>query len=225
MKTYFSDLIPKIQRYSKKLDNHSLLTGHHWVVIDETIDSKTVYIFRPNGELLISNNGKVEKAKWEDIGNETLLIDRSTESLLLKQGFIDDSVLILKVDGKKEYAFLINEKKFNDLNSMQKVLLFLNENYIERDPRIGEKNIISRSSKFIKGEFQEYRIINEFVGWSFSTGKYIEYEVEFSDLRKAKVLFSSAKQKYCYTTFDSVKYFDDLGTCIVMYKFFLDKGV
>lgn len=43
MQIFISDLIPKIQRFSQKLDDLTLLSNQHWVVIDE-ID-KNVYIF------------------------------------------------------------------------------------------------------------------------------------------------------------------------------------
>jgi hypothetical protein len=76
MQTYLSDLIPKIQRFSKKLDDQVLLINKHWVVIDELSSSKNVYIFRPNGQLIISQNGKVEKAKWEYLDHMSILIDR-----------------------------------------------------------------------------------------------------------------------------------------------------
>lgn len=79
MKTYIADIIPKIQRFSEKLDNISLLTNQHWVAIDNIQNSKTVYIFRVNNDLLISTNGKVEKAKWEYLGNRSLLIDKNWE--------------------------------------------------------------------------------------------------------------------------------------------------
>ena len=80
MKTYFSDIIPKIQNFSQKLDNLTLLTNQHWVAIDGINDTKTVYIFRQNSDLLISLNGIVEKAKWEYLGNNSILIDRKNES-------------------------------------------------------------------------------------------------------------------------------------------------
>ena len=35
MKTFISDLIPKLQRFSQKLDNLTLLTNQHWVVFDD----------------------------------------------------------------------------------------------------------------------------------------------------------------------------------------------
>lgn len=132
MKTYISDIIPKIQKYSEKLDNLTLLTNQHWVVFDELTNSKCVYIFRTSKELLISQNGKVEKARWEYLGNNSLLIDRKDESYLFKHGFFDENILALKVDGSNEYAFLINENRFEtELNSIDKVLVFLTNKYIE----------------------------------------------------------------------------------------------
>src|ERR1035437_7197752 len=132
MKTYFSDIIPRIQRFSQELDNLTLLTNQHWVVIDDLDKTKNVYIFRPNNELLISQNGKVEKAKWEYLGHNSLLIDRKDESYLFKHGFFDENILALKIDSKEEYAFLVNETKFEkELNSLESVVEFLNNKYIE----------------------------------------------------------------------------------------------
>jgi|SRR5690554_2225375 len=135
MKTYLTDIIPKIKRYSEKLDNLTLLMNQHWVVIDELQNSKFVYIFRNNFELLISQNGKVEKGKWEYLGNNSLLIERKDVSYLFRHGFFDSNILALKVDGKNEYTFLINENNYNnDLNSIDKVLNFLETKYLRIIP-------------------------------------------------------------------------------------------
>ncbi len=136
MKTFISDLIPKLQRFSQKLENLTLLTNQHWVVIDDISNNKNVYIFRANNDLLISQNGKVEKAKWEYLGNNSLLIDRKDDSYLFKHGFFDENVLVLKVDSKDEYAFLINENKYDgELNSIEHVIDFLTKKYIEPQTR------------------------------------------------------------------------------------------
>lgn len=135
MKTFIADIIPKIRRYSQKLDNITLLTNQHWVVIDELRNSKFVYIFRSNSELLISQNGKVEKGKWEYLGNNSLLIERKGESYLFRHGFFDSNVLALKVDGLDEYAFLVNENNHGgELNSIDKVLVFLEKRYLNMIP-------------------------------------------------------------------------------------------
>jgi len=132
MRTYISDIIPKIQRFSQKLDNLTLLTNQHWVVVDEIENSKNVYIFRTNNDLLISQNGKVEKAKWEYLGNNSLLIERKDDSYLFKHGFFDENILALKLDSKEEYAFLINETKYDgELNSIDRIIEFLTKTYID----------------------------------------------------------------------------------------------
>lgn len=131
MKTFLFDIIPKIQRFSEKLDNLTVLTNKHWVVIDEVLNKKVVYIFREkNSQLLIAENGRIEKATWEYLGNNSLLIDKGDGSYLFKHGFVDDTVLALKVDGSDEYALLVNESKFdNQLNSLNAILEFLDDKY------------------------------------------------------------------------------------------------
>lgn len=131
MKTYFSELIPRIQRFSKKLDDLTMLTNQHWVVINEIQNYKILYIFKKDNQLLISNNGQVEKGKWEYLGNNSLLIDRASQSHLFKHGFFDENVLALKIDGKEEYAFLVNENKFEgQLNTADSIFEFLTEKYL-----------------------------------------------------------------------------------------------
>ena len=136
MKTFISDIFPKLQRFSEELNNLTLLSNQHWVSIDNILTSKTIYIFRNNNDLLISNNGKVEKGKWEYLGNNSLLIDKGNESYLFKQGFFDENVLALKVDGNKEYAVFVNENKYNgELNSIEKVIDFLKQKYLDKSQK------------------------------------------------------------------------------------------
>ena len=113
MKTFLSDIIPKIQKYSQKLDNLALLTNQHWIVIDEVSNSKTVYIFRSNNDLLISVNGKVQKARWEFLGNDSLLIETKDEMLMFKHGFFNKEILALQLDGQQGFALLLNEAVFS----------------------------------------------------------------------------------------------------------------
>lgn len=175
MKTYIADIIPKIKKFSEKLDNITYLTNQHWVVIDELKNSKFVYIFRNNNELLISQNGKVEKGKWEYLGNNSLLIERKEASYLFRHGFFDRNILALKVDGKDEYAFLINENNYGgDLNTINKVLSFLEDKYLKLlssdkmylgTPKIDDNSFFI-SNKFdkelnaIKNEVGKYGYLN-----------------------------------------------------------------
>ena len=81
---------------------------------------------------------EVEKGRWEYLGNNSLLVDKKDRSYLFKHGFFDENVLALKIDGREEYAFLVNENKYDgELNSFKSVINFLNRTYL--DPRVQKK--------------------------------------------------------------------------------------
>lgn len=148
MKTYIAEIIPKLERFSQKLDNLTLLTNQHWVVFDDNNVEKVIYIFRSNNQLLISRSGKVEKGTWELIGNNSILVDLVEDSYLFKHGFFDKNVLALKLDGKKEYVFLVNENRYagGELNSYKKIIEFLSSNYLDNPTQIGSSNSESQET-------------------------------------------------------------------------------
>jgi len=160
MKTFLSDIFPRIQRYSEKLDNLTLLTNQHWVSIDDIISNKTVYIFRSNNELLVSTNGRVEKAEWEYLGNKSLLIDKKTGSYLFKHGFFDENILALKVDSSEEYAVFVNENKYDgELNSIDRVFDFLRRTYLDSSII---SNIESKTGQIITSAHPKLKTTDEF---------------------------------------------------------------
>jgi hypothetical protein len=143
MKTYIADIIPKIQKFSQKLDDLTKLTNQHWVSIGEIGQTKRVYIFRTNNQLLISDNGIVEKGTWEYLGNQSLLMDTRNGSYLLKHGFFDQNIIALKLDSTDNYAFFVNETKYDrELNTIEDILAFLNKKYL-----IDKKKSVDNSSQ------------------------------------------------------------------------------
>lgn len=138
---YLLDVIPKIQAFSRKLDETALLTNQHWVSVNELACNKTVFIFRPNEQLIISENGRIERAKWENIGVNSLIIDRRSESYLFKHGFLDETVLALKVDGTEKYALFVNETKYGrDINNVADLSGFLESKYLSNTAGNFSKN-------------------------------------------------------------------------------------
>jgi hypothetical protein len=135
MKTYILDIIPKIQKYSKKIDDLSVLVDKHWVILNEENSTKSVLIFRKkHNQLLISENGNIEKGTWEYLGNNSIMIERKNGTYLYRHGFVDDYILALKIDGKEEYALLVNDEWFDKhLKTISKILDFLNKKYIKTE--------------------------------------------------------------------------------------------
>jgi len=162
MQTYIADLIPKIQKYSRKLDEVTLLSNQHWVMFDESGKVKTVYIFRSNNDLIISSNGEVEKGRWEYLGNNSLLIDKASKIYLFKHGFFDKNVLALKIDGKEEYVFFINESRYNgELNSFSNIINFLSEKYVNPPNGVIKKLTPSEKLELKAQKERDIKIQNE----------------------------------------------------------------
>lgn len=211
MRTYVADIIPKIQRFSQKLDNLTMLTNQHWVVLDELSQSKTVYIFRPNSELLISINGKVDKAKWEYLGQNTILIDLKEQSYLFRHGFFDENILALKVDSKEEYAVLINESKYQgELNSITAVINFLKQNYNitpETTNEQLEKN---------KTQTTNFSYVRD--GYTFKMGSFKEYILTLSSGRVFKIYQKQSNGKYFIYDKDEILLFPNKEICIKYFE-------
>lgn len=208
MKTYLSDLIPRIKRFSQELDNITLLTNQHWVVIDELSNSKYVYIFRSNSELLIAQDGKVEKGKWEYLGNNAILIERKEGSYLFRHGFFDENVLALKVDGKEEYAFLVNENNYTgELNCLDKVSSFLEGKYLSL-PNL-QKAIEVGHEKDLNQEDEKcsYTIESQKKRFDIFWGSYTEYIIAFTNNLRG-VICKGSQGRYFYLYYGQMKYFD-----------------
>jgi hypothetical protein len=207
MRTYISEIIPKIKRYSQDLDNLTLLTNQHWVVLDELTLIKTIYIFRKNEELLIATNGMVEKAKWEYLGQNTILVDLKDQSYLFKHGFFDENILALKVDSKEEYAILINESKYEgELNSMEAVTNFLNQKYliipIEKNNKLENPTNKFLQIKFVKN------------GFSLKMGKYKKFSVLTYDGTTLNIYQKTSNDKYFIYLSGEIILFPNKESCV-----------
>lgn len=117
MQLYLQKIIPRVKEYSQSLDRKELFVDAPWVMIDENLNQQK-YIFKRNGELLMSLNGVVKMGKWEYLpGAKSLLIDRIADKILLNQNFVDSFVMILNMDGKKDdNIILANEELLPNLD-------------------------------------------------------------------------------------------------------------
>ena len=117
MKDYINNLIPRLREFSTSLDKKETFVEKPWVVVDNDLNQQK-YIFRRDGDLIMSLNGQVTLGKWEFLSAaRCLLINRIKDIILLNQDFIDPALMILKKDGFKDENFiLVNELIIPDLN-------------------------------------------------------------------------------------------------------------
>jgi hypothetical protein len=216
MKTFLTDIIPRIQRYSQKLDDLTKLTNQHWVSLGDIPEEKRVFIFRNNNQLLISVNGIVEKGSWEYIGNTSLLIETKKENYLMKHGFLDEDIFALKLDSSDTYAFFVNETRYKkELNNIQDILTFLERKYLRNNTQ----------QSFNKAEFRSYNNLGRgypnysedepieqklIFGGTYYTIR-IHFENSFSDFYH----FYPKSGKYCYQkNYKGETFFDNKEDCL-----------
>ncbi|HRO46700.1 hypothetical protein [Agriterribacter sp.] len=226
MRTFIVDIIPKIQRFSKKLDDLTKLTNQHWVSLGDINQTKKVFIFRQNNQLLISENGIVEKGSWEYLGNQSLLIDTKQESYLLKHGFFDENVIALKLDSTDSYAFFVNESKYdNELNNINDVIRFLNDKYLKENSTRG---LGATQNRTINPP--EYKTLDISEDTSFFGGMTKIYTIEFLDGKRGEVYLKPKNNQAYYkdkrpnSWVTELHYYKSLDYCINALYYFLETG-
>ena len=188
MKTSLFNIYDKIKNYSHKIDNLSLLIDQNWIKINEDNASKVVFIFRNNGQLLISENGIVEKAKWEHITTNSLLIDRNQKSFFVKNSFFDPNIIAISIDNTYDHWILVNEDKYKGHHSFKAIGEYLQNKYIENTPTPEELGL-PRMNKISNIEFNKK-------GFNLRMGRYIEYIVHFSNDENCKINERISDGKY-----------------------------
>lgn len=197
MKTFLAEIIPRIQSFSKKLDDLSVLSNHHWVSLGDILNSKTVFIFRENGLLLLSENGFVEKGKWEYLGNDSLLFEYSNKVLLLKYVFADEHIMALRLDGSEGYIFFINESRYgNELNTINDVMKFLQEKYLNKS---AGGIILDHPS--IPGHTESTPIES----FDIMYGKHERIKIKFADNIEGEIFYGYSSKKFFFNHFTWAK--------------------
>ena len=157
MKTYFSEIIPKLKSKSEELDVTAILTSTHWIMVRDD-EEKQTYIFRDNNDLLISRNGNVQKAKWEYLGNKSVLIDSEGGSYLFKLSSYLKGTIALKLDNKQEYAMFFSD----DLTGKELMSVKDFEQYLKNELNIiNESKIEARNQKVKQREISDPTIVSE----------------------------------------------------------------
>ena len=117
MKVYLQNLLARLSEFSSTLDKKENFIDIPWVIIDEESNHQKI-IFKRDGNLIMSLEGKVTIGKWEYLPYaKSLLLDRVKDKILLNQAFVNQAVMALKLDGSSnDYMLLANEILIPDLD-------------------------------------------------------------------------------------------------------------
>lgn len=167
MKTYLMSIPDSIKGISDKLNIKALLCDKSWVIYNDE-DTKIVFIFEKSGSIIISQNGVVEKAKWEYVkANKSILIENNGQTLLLHPTFVDDILFIMQQDGTNLHIVMIDEKEVERL--MLKTLEAINKYLVNVSNQHNTNYIYSQ-----RRELTEEQLLRE------QAYKETKYEIESS---------------------------------------------
>ena len=140
-------LSAQLKSYSETLDKTNILADKPWALIDEEFEVQKL-IFKRNNELVLSRNGKVQMGSWEYFPEaKSLLIDRGGDKILCNEAFVDEGIMILKLDGTENNFFLFaNENVIPDLDAIGYLLKLRKEklNILEKEMADGRMLEIHR---------------------------------------------------------------------------------
>lgn len=155
MNNHLQFVISSIKNHSLSLKKTSILINKPWTLVDSDNEIQKI-IFKKDKELILSKNGQATIGQWEYFPEaRSILIDRGKDKILCNEAFIDDAVLILKLDGtSNDFFILANHNLIPDLDIYSYLLK-------QRSIHLNIKRVKLSNGKFLE-VFMENHPVNYF---------------------------------------------------------------
>ncbi len=177
MKRFLINIPQRLRLKSRELDAQAVLCNRAWTVFnDEGI--KQLFIFQPDGSLLITTDGVVAHSSWRYLSvNNSIIITSGEKSVMLHPAFVDNTVFALEQDGGTGLYFMIDEK--NQLSFFPKTLTDLRLYFQRKEQALIEQEQREREDRERQRKEQEIRIKEE--------QRIIELEEELKRVREQEI--------------------------------------
>ena len=152
MREYIYNIVPKLQPFDYSLHHDDQFINQKWVLINGIEDARSMYVFKPNNELVISENNHVTTTRWSFINSNFIAITTEDGIVLIKAFYKDKDMLVLNQKASEDYSFFINStNSVYTLNSKEDIQKFLKEKY-----RNKAANIISEHKFYYIEHLKEH---------------------------------------------------------------------
>ncbi|WP_027126591.1 hypothetical protein [Gelidibacter mesophilus] len=137
MRNFLYNIVPKLEPFDYLLHHDKQFINQEWVLINGIEDTHAMYVFKPNNELVISENDKVTTTRWSFINSNFISITTADGIVLIKAFYKDNDMLVLNQKSSEEYSFFINSTEYLDvINSKEDVQKFLKQKYLKKASKI-----------------------------------------------------------------------------------------
>jgi|LakMenE18May11ns_1017448.scaffolds.fasta_scaffold9939729_1 hypothetical protein len=133
MNHYINNLLPRIKRFSKNLNNIELFVDKSWILYGDDTYNKIEYTFCRDNTLVKSVNGYAHQGTWRLLPTGKLIIKVENISIQLEKVFLNEGFFVLNISGEASSGYIFyNEDIIN--NNLKSYLESL-----ERRVEIAEK--------------------------------------------------------------------------------------
>lgn len=152
MRNYLYNIVPNLEPFDYSLHHDNQFINQEWVLINGIEDSKAVYVFKPNNELLICENNEITRTRWSFINSNFLSITTEDGIVLIKAFYKDKDVLVLNQKASEVYSFFINATNYKtDINTKDDIQNYLKDKYLKKASALIAKHefyYIQRSKEY-----------------------------------------------------------------------------
>lgn len=130
-------IVPKLEPFDYSLHHDNQFINQQWVLINGIEDAKSMYVFKPNNELIISENNEVTTTRWSFINSNFLSIMTEDGMILIKAYYKDKDTLVLNQKASEDYAFFINSTDYSEsIDSKADLQKFLKDKYLKKASKL-----------------------------------------------------------------------------------------
>lgn len=120
------------------------LTNYNWTLLNNTAYQEITYIFRKNGELLVSKDGNIERCQYEFIiDNNSILITDKDKTEIYNVLVLQDDFFMLNKYSSEEILYFANKTKFQ--NFVKEEILRQAERSRNGEDEVIEEEVVIKS--------------------------------------------------------------------------------
>lgn len=222
MKDFIAQIFNKIKASGVSRVDITYLKDNSWFYVNkDVLKSKTVFIFKNGGQLLISKDGDITKASWENLVHSTnsLIIETEGKSTLYNIIYLTTEYLVIQKDGTEIVEVFIKQDRYdtklpkdpdhNPINAIYDDLKsLLNQRnvdireIIQREKQIPERRTIAPQNHISSTDFQQ--LVKDEVNNTINESQSNDTPVKVFDKNE---ILRQINQQYYITQEDEVDFF------------------
>lgn len=189
VKAQFISIVNQLKNHSASLEKSNILINKAWTIVDEDNEIQRL-IFKKDKSLILSKNGQAVIGNWDYFPvARSILIDRgNSDKILCSEAYIDNGVLILRLDGTENKFFVLaNEDVIPDLDI---------NNYL--------KNVREQKFNFTFRELVDGKILEIENGFGYLTNSSVGQKVTINASKVEDGKYSTKDNQFIFEIADSI---------------------